>query len=452
MLCLLDPKRKISTDIPSYFKQMAEDKSPEVLPQSSLAGFKRTFYDKSAKASSRITRSKVKRETKSRAQQQPTILQAFANYQQTIKQKEADEFNLPDDILESVWDFDSSQPTCEVEEIHHEGNHTKSRNDIKEQITTTSLDQTRPDTATKVKGKKRQRLAAGHFSQSITDNTKKTKTRHVSPAKEQRSQQNQYDFIQNESDPFDELLADQAKAKNRPVTEICVNKKQQKKFEDNEDRDGPYLRANLKPGSSLADVEEDVFSVTSANSGISTTIDIDLEDMCFDVSTPDIMLSPAESYEPEKALASHLEQSEDVPDPVFMQISMSQPASHSLNTKQEKATLLKRNKSFSDSVLETAKFGDITNTILSPDEDGEASTRKASDELSPEMSLVNLAQDSSLWILNKQIVMCCNNVSIYFPASERVEKRKKKKCLPKSGDEIFKGAKYVTIMLVSFHS
>ena len=225
MLSLLDPKHPLSPDILSYFKQAApsteESEQAEVLPQVPVAGLRRKVLGsnkRSAKSSTRSKGSSMKLQTKSKPpqQQQPTIITAFAKYQQVIEHKEgsADEI-FPDDILDDVWDFDLSQPNSVVNEEtkSDNGRSPSGGEDItepsqpmlkdKDSRTTTSV-------SPKVRGSKRQKSSAVCCSSPTAANNKKAKLSQASSATKPQNDITEQ-TLQDFNDPFDELAACQAR-------------------------------------------------------------------------------------------------------------------------------------------------------------------------------------------------------------------------------------------------
>lgn len=490
MLCLLDPKHSQSPDITSYFKQMTSstgDEPSEVLPQVPVAGLKRKTYGSSrrtAKLSTHPTKvkgSSVNQEATSRPQLQPTILKAFAKYQPAVKQKDTDEISLPDNILDDFCKFDLSPLECEHKDekdfgIGHclagERDTAESQCGDENQQETPIFIHNNPDLSIEPKGTKYQRLTTVHSSYSIADKNEEAQFCQLSPAKEQCQRltaAHSSDFIADESkkakfcllspakkqqntgtkrklpsykpnysDPFDELAADQTKAKNGSSTGVHVIKRQWMEISDEDSEDeniadlkgkqdlfGEYMWSSAEPSTttthSCADVQEeavDSFPTSSplklqqsslrntktTLSQVSTTspdmYDLttkDIEDMLFDIRTPNIELSPTESFETEKDLHGTpcLLQPKDLERPSIEKRSASQPAPHSLSVDQESKGLVKR---YSDSVLETNKFGDITNTIMSPDGDGDISPKKKSGSASVNDSIVDLTQTPGTFV------------------------------------------------------
>ena len=427
-----------------------------MLPKVPVAGLKQKVYrsnKRNAKLSTRSTKSKgssAKQQAKSKPEQQPTILKAFAKYQQVMELKDGDEF-LPDDILDDVWDFDLSQPSpALIEEIGadngdnftHTGNITESSRSVLEdkdkQQTSTTIS---PDFPTEMCGVKRQKSTAACSSSPIAAKSKKTKLSRVSAATKQQkdiTEQTQPNF----NDPFDELAASQAiKAKKERSSAVHIIEHQWMTIDkdedvnnilelskptattattavncvDNEEEFDTVLDSfatSLKQQQDKENTETAPSAITSSSKQqqdresietipYTTAQDVlnfttkDVEDMLFGISTPDIELSPATSPETEKDLASCSLQLEehDVPRPARR--SASQPAPHYLSEDQESTSSLRRPKSYSDSVLETelkAKFDDITNTVTSSQEDGDISPRKRSDDVLVRRSIVDLTQ------------------------------------------------------------
>ena len=393
----MEPKHSLSTDIPSYFKLKAEEEAPEVLPQAPGAALKQKFSDKSTRSSRRLRKNKGRsgnQETKSKPQVQPTILQVFTNYQQKMQENEADKECLPEDVLEHIWNFDSSQPSLvefkAKESGLSEGEGTvlpqqQSKCSSKLQVAATDCSQNRSALAKEMKGKKRPMLVTGHSSHFDAEKKRKTKLQHMA---EQQDDQSPPDLELDFSDPLDELFANQRKTRDRSRSEGHKIKRQQKKTKDMCD-DQAYVKANQKQygetSTSSTDMENDGLSPLSVNSPEALTNDVD--DMFIDVSTPEAM-SPATSSEADRHLALKSLQSEDFEVPVLARRSASQPVSHSLSSEHSSPSLPKRNKCCSDSALETefkASINDITNipVVASSNEDSSTSpSQKMSDLLS----------------------------------------------------------------------
>ena len=465
---MLDPKHPLSPDILSYFKQAAasteESEQVEVLPQVPVAGLGRKVLGsnkRSTKLSTRSTRNKgrsVKQQAKSKqAQQQPTIITAFANYQQVMEQKEDGEDNevLPDNILDDVWDFDLSQPTCSPtvnEETKSDSGHSLSDEDTTESSQLPLEDKVKHTTthiSPRVCGAKRQKSTTACCSSPTATKNKKPKLSRASSATKRQTDQTLHDY----NDPFDELAACQArKAKG----ESSVIKHQWVRID--EDEDTVDLEDTLKSTSTAATVtntystdEEEEFdraldslasssskqqqqresieatpstltsslkrfstasqqhdreSIETVPTAITTTSQTvpnfstkDVEDMLFGISTQDniIDLSPVEF--PDLTSCSVQLEEHTVP---RLARSLSQPVAHCSSEDQEETTSSSwtRAKSYSDSALETefkGKFDDITNTVMSPRKDGATCPQKKSDNVPARRSIVDLTQTPGMF-------------------------------------------------------
>ena len=400
MLRLLDPKHSLSLDIPSYFKtaeSLTEEGSCKVPPQVPLVGL--NVDKRGPKSSTSLTNAgrRTKQKAKARPQKQPTIAKAFAKCQEATKQKEMDEYNLSDDILEGIWEFDSSQPTPETKEIvATEEDSTVS--------STTRDDSDRP-------GTKRQRSVAT-IDHSHT--SKKGRFYQLSKAREETLSEVEADC----DDPFDQLIADQTRKKKIPNTNVRVTKKRWMKLEDTDEdigeerEEGDSTKASPEPLLSTCPVSEgeesDVTSCTtltslsklqqhrlseaarepiSANSSLLCDFTAKDIDISFDISTPDLETSLSDV---ETSLASHSLPSQNISVPWQQKKSASQPVSHSMRVDRESMTLSIRTKSYSDSVLEVEEFSDITNTVKSPTR---SSPKKKLSDPSVRRSIMDLTRD-----------------------------------------------------------
>ena len=453
MLRFLDPKHPLSPDILSYFKQSTassteESEQAEVLPQVPVAGLRRKVLGsnkRSTKSSSHLTRSKgssMKQQAKSKPpQQQPTIITAFAKYQQVIENKEdgTDEV-FPDDVLDDVWNFDLSQPNPVVnKETKSDNGHSLSdKEDITNELSQPTLEDKDKYTTThvslKVRGSKRRKSSAACCSSPTTIKNKKTKLSQTSLAtkpENDTTEQTLSDF----NDPFDELAAYQArKTKDEDSSAGAHFFKCQWVRIDDENEDAVDIEDTLIPttitNTYSSDEEEEFDTVldsftassskqqergcveatltslpsTASPSTIPTVSqDVwsistkDVEDALFDVSTPEFDLGPAEFPEIEKNVASCSLHLEEHSVPRLARRSTSQPIVHCLSEDQEdtRSSSWAGAKSYSDSVLETeqkAKFDDITNTVMSPQKDVAISPQKKSDNVPPRRSIVDLTQ------------------------------------------------------------
>lgn len=469
MLCLIDPKHPLSPDILSYFKQAAaassteKDEQAEVLPQVPVAGLRRRVLGsnkRSTKLSTHSTRSKgssAKQQAKSRQpQQQPTIITAFAKYQQvTEKQKEDGEDDgelLPDNILDDVWNFDSSQASTVVNE-DAKSNNSRSLSD-EEDITESSqppLEDTVEYTAThispKVHGTKRLKPTTVHCSSSTTAaKNKKVKLSKIASVTKPQDQ-----ILANFSDPFDELAACQAKSEGSGGVHIIKHQwvridedeediieledtlkstntacatvtnaystDEEKEFDmaleshtcSSSKQQGDYiepvpsteLTSSLKLSSTASQQCSGESIEATPTVKPTTSLEVlnfstkDNDEMLFGISTPD--LSPAESSKMESDLASCSLEIVEHNVPRLGRRSASQPAAHCLSEDQEKATCSSwtRANSYLDSALDTelqVKFDDITNTITSPRKNGAISPQKKSDTVPTRRSIVDLTQ------------------------------------------------------------
>ena len=400
MLRLLDPKHSLSLDIPSYFKtakSLTEEGSSKVLPQVPFAGLNVDKRDTKSSTSLNNAGRRTKQKAKAKPQKQPTIAKVFAKCQEATKQKEMDEYNLSDDILEGIWEFDSSQPTPETKEI--------SDNFATEEDSTVSST-TRDDSDRP--GTKRQRSVAT-IDHSHT--SKKGKFYQLSQAREETLSEVEADC----DDPFDQLIADQTRKKRIPNTNVRVTKKRWMKLEDTDDdigEEGDSTKASPEPLLSTCPVSEggesDVTSCTtmtslsklqqhrlseaarepiSANSSLLCDFTAKDIDISFDISTPDLETSLSDV---ETSLASHSPPYQNINVPWQQKQSASQPVSHSMRVDRESMTLSIRTKSYSDSVLEVEEFSDITNTVKSPTR---SSPKKKLSDPSVRRSIMDLTRD-----------------------------------------------------------
>ena len=476
MLCLLDPKRPLSPDILSYFKQATatsssteESEPAEVLPQVPVAGLRRKVLGTSkrsgTKMSTHSTRSKgssVKQQAKSKQpqqhqqqQRQPTIITAFARYQEVVGQKEdgdAEDELLPDNILDNVWDFELSQgqasPVVNEETSSNNGHGLSDEYDITESSQPLlDVEYTMMHTSPKVRGTKRQKSTTVHYSSPIAAKNKKAKLSQAPSATKQQNNQTLPDF----SDPFDELAACQARRAKSESSSSSVHIIKHQWVRIDEDDDTTDLDSTLKSTTTVPNTySTDEFSmaldslassssrqqqeggctgarlstltsslkltgsqqgnkesIETALTAIPTTSQAvmnfttkEIEDILFGISTPDSdLLSPIEfsETETEKDLAScSLQLVEHCP-PRKARRSASQPATHCSFEDQEGTTSSSqtRSESYSDSALETefkAKFDDITNMVTSPRKGGATSPQKKSDNVSARISIVDLTK------------------------------------------------------------
>jgi hypothetical protein len=473
VLCLLDPKHSLSPDILSYFKQAAaassteeDEQAAKVLPQVPVAGLRRRVLGsnkRSAKLSTRSTRSKgssVKQQAKPKQpQQQPTIITAFAKYQQATEQKEDGEEDelLPDSVLDDLWNFDLSQASTVVnEETKTNNDHSLSDEEDVTESFRTPLEDTVEYTATHISpkghGTKRHKSTTAHCSSPTTaSKNKKAKLSRTSPVTKPLNDQILADY----NDPFDELAAYQArKVKSESSAGVPIIKHQWVRIDDDEDIDledtmkytstsyatitNTYTtgeeeefdteldslasssslqqeREYIKPGltsslklSSTASQERNRESIETAPTVKPTSsLEVlnfstkDIDEMLFGISTPDSDLSPMEFPETEDLSSCSLEFVEHSA-PRQARRSASQPAAHCLSEDQEETTSSSwsRAKSCSDPVLEAeflAKFDDITNTVTSPQKDSATSLQKKSDSVPTRRSIVDLTQTTGVF-------------------------------------------------------
>ena len=474
MLCLLDRKHPLSPDILSYFKQAAavssteEGEQAEVLPQVPVAGLRRRVLGskkRSTKLSTRSTRSKgssMKQQAKSgQSQQQPTIITAFAKYQQvTEEQKEDGEDDgelLPDNILDDVWDFDLSQASTVVNEdaMSNNGHSLSDEEDVTEppqQPLEDTIEYTVTRISPKVHGTKRQKSITAHCSSSTTvakdKKAKLSKTASVTKPQDQ--------VLANFNDPFDELAACQArKAKSESSGGVHIIKHQWVRIDEDEElegtlkstdtacatvntymystdeeeefdmsleshtsslskqQEGEYiepvpsteLTSSLKLSSTASQQCSGESIETAATVKPTTSLNFstkDIDEMLFGISTPD--LSPAEFSETESDFASCSLEIVEHSVPRLARRSASQPATHCLSEDQDKATCSSwiRANSYSDSALDAelqVKFDDITNTVTSPRKNGAISPQKKSNTVPTRRSIVDLTQTTSTFCM-----------------------------------------------------
>ena len=438
---MLHPKHPLSGDILSYFKQAAssteESEQAEVLPQVPVAGLRRKFCGskkETAKSSTYSTRSKgrnTKQQAKSKPQQQPTIIKAFAKYQQMVEHKENDEY-LGDNILDNVWDFDASQPTPSANEETESNNSLKRTNeiDITESWLSPSEDKQMPTISTttsvipKTCGVKRREPSAASYSRDTAFKNKKLKLSQASPATRQQD-----DVAVHTLTDFDELAADQAR-KTTSTTVHSSKHQWTKTGKDDGTTDLEDTHEIPKLGCSTIAItdcagEEELFgtalssfvttstltqqeregikatsstlssspklhdrqSITLLPSSISIATEEvlnfsskDIDDMLFGFRTP----SPVASPESEKDLASS-----------SLQLGEYRDASCRLSDEEDTSLLTSRKRlsnSAADTGLEEVKFDDITNTVVNPQQDDDISPRKKSEDVLARLSFVDLTQ------------------------------------------------------------